>query len=157
MTNFRDLMPARADTVAAAAARAELDEQLRRYGGGLAEIRSIRGVTQQTLAAELDVSQAQVSRIEAARDPLFSSIAKYLDALGGDLKLVAVFEDAEYDVDLGNPLLPEASRASGGRSSRPPGRTTTKKAAAGMKTTSKSSAKSGRYTSTRTKKKRATS
>jgi transcriptional regulator with XRE-family HTH domain len=63
------------------------------YGKTLAEIRRARAVTQVDLARSLNVSQAQVSRLENQADLYLSSLEKYLAGIGGRLELTAVFED----------------------------------------------------------------
>jgi len=80
------------------------------YGGTLAEIRHLRGMTQTAVADELGVSQAQVSRVESGTDMLVSTLARYIDAIGGDLELVARFGENRLVIDTGaNHLLPAAA------------------------------------------------
>jgi len=50
--------------------------------GGLAELRGSRGVTQRRMAARMGVSQPQVARIEAARNPTLETLSRYLAVLG---------------------------------------------------------------------------
>jgi transcriptional regulator with XRE-family HTH domain len=50
---------------------------------------------QSVLAKRLGVNQGQVSRIERQEDPRLSTLEKYIEALGGRLELVAVFEDPD--------------------------------------------------------------
>jgi DNA-binding XRE family transcriptional regulator len=59
----------------------------------LAELRKVTGVTQQELAARLDMTQANVSRIEHERDIYLSTLRHYVEALGGELEISAVFGD----------------------------------------------------------------
>lgn len=61
----------------------------------LAEIRKAHHISQRTLAASMDVSQARVSTIERgalARTEL-GTLQAYVEALGGKLKVVADFGD----------------------------------------------------------------
>ena len=61
----------------------------------LAEIRKAQHVSQRSLAATMDVSQARVSTIERgalARTEL-GTLQAYVEALGGKLKVVADFGD----------------------------------------------------------------
>src|SRR5258708_4563832 len=59
----------------------------------LAEAREARNVTQEELAEILGVSQANVSRIERQEDVYLSSLRKYVEALGGQLEISAVFPE----------------------------------------------------------------
>jgi DNA-binding XRE family transcriptional regulator len=59
----------------------------------LAEVRRRRGVSQATIAAALDVSQPNVSRIEQEDDVYLSTLTRYVSALGGYLEVSAVFSD----------------------------------------------------------------
>jgi transcriptional regulator with XRE-family HTH domain len=77
----------------AAAARADLRAELVAHAFTLGELRRARALTQVQLAGALDVSQAQVSRIEKQADLLLSTLASYVEAMGGDLELVVTFPD----------------------------------------------------------------
>lgn len=70
----------------------------------LAETRKRLGVTQARLAEDLEVSQANVSRIEKERDLKLSTIDGYVTALGGRLELRAVFPDDDAVVLAGDPF-----------------------------------------------------
>lgn len=59
----------------------------------LAQLREARGATQQQIADALSQSQANISRIEHENDVYVSTVAGYVQALGGRLDLVAVFPD----------------------------------------------------------------
>ncbi len=59
----------------------------------LAEIRKAITMTQTDLAAKLDVSQGSVSKIESAADMYLTTLRRYVEALGGQLHLTAVFPD----------------------------------------------------------------
>jgi DNA-binding XRE family transcriptional regulator len=58
----------------------------------LRQLRDLLGLTQVELAARMDASQAQLSAIEKRDDRLVSTMRKYVEALGGKLRLQAVFE-----------------------------------------------------------------
>jgi DNA-binding XRE family transcriptional regulator len=59
-------------------------------------LRERRGVTQTALAQALEVSRPRVSRIEHDGEDLrISTMERYVQALGGQLKLTAVFDDGE--------------------------------------------------------------
>lgn len=82
------------ESQARAAARAEamlLEMQLR-------ELRKARHVTQVEVAKAMSVEQAAVSKLERREDMYVSTLREYIKALGGELKLVASFPDAEIQV-----------------------------------------------------------
>lgn len=62
---------------------------------GLFELRRILDVSQEDLAARLDISQSAISQLERAGDPKLSTLRKYLEKLGARLELTAVFEADE--------------------------------------------------------------
>jgi DNA-binding XRE family transcriptional regulator len=68
----------------------------------LAQIRETRELTQTDVARVLETSQANVSRIERQRDLYLSTLADYVSALGGQLRVSAVFDDEEVDIGVGN-------------------------------------------------------
>jgi transcriptional regulator with XRE-family HTH domain len=57
----------------------------------LGELRNACDVTQEELAARLEVAQSNVSRLERRGDMLVSTLHEVVEALGGELHLVAVF------------------------------------------------------------------
>lgn len=59
----------------------------------LQELRKALNVTQEKLAADLGLKQANVSRLEKRRDMLLSTLARAIQALGGKLDLTVQFED----------------------------------------------------------------
>ncbi|MGH2531510.1 MAG: helix-turn-helix domain-containing protein [Thermomicrobiales bacterium] len=63
-----------------------------------AEPRNQRGMTQEAVAAALDVSQTRVSRIERQDDLYLSTLREYVVALGGELHLTAVFPDEIVEI-----------------------------------------------------------
>ena len=62
-------------------------------GTQLADARKEMGVTQREIAAELGVSIARISQIEHGEVTSLDVIARYVEALGGRLDLVADFGD----------------------------------------------------------------
>ena len=77
-----------------AAARAEamlVDMQLQ-------ELRKARNVTQVEVARAMNVEQASISKLERREDMYVSTLREYVKALGGELKLVASFPDADIQV-----------------------------------------------------------
>jgi transcriptional regulator with XRE-family HTH domain len=96
--NFKELRDKLADEVGEDRLRAREAETLR-----LAEVRRARALTQTQLAQALGVSQAQVSRIEKQSDLYLSTLASYIEAMGGELQLVAAFGDERVHLDIGEP------------------------------------------------------
>ena len=61
----------------------------------LQELRRARKITQVRLAKTLGISQDGVSRLEKRSDLLLSTLRKSVEAMGGNLSLVAQFPDRE--------------------------------------------------------------
>lgn len=66
----------------------------------LSEIRGIAGVTQVQLAAALNTSQGQISRIERQSDMLLSTLSAYLMALGTSAQLTIIVNGQAVEYDL---------------------------------------------------------
>jgi DNA-binding XRE family transcriptional regulator len=67
----------------------------------LAELRQALGVAQREVAETLNVTQANVSRIEHEEDLYLSTLRAYVAALGGDLELRAVFPERTVTIAAG--------------------------------------------------------
>ncbi len=65
----------------------------------LQELRKSRNLTQVEVARTLGVEQTAVSKLERREDMFVSTLRDYVRALGGELRLVAKFPDAEIQVD----------------------------------------------------------
>jgi DNA-binding XRE family transcriptional regulator len=61
----------------------------------LRELRHARKLTQVRVAKKLGISQDSVSRLEKRSDLLLSTLRKTVEAMGGNLSLVAEFPDRE--------------------------------------------------------------
>ena len=61
----------------------------------LRDLRKARDLTQVQIASLLGIGQDHVSRLEQRADMLLSTLASYVKAMGGNLKLVVVFPDRE--------------------------------------------------------------
>jgi transcriptional regulator with XRE-family HTH domain len=59
----------------------------------LQELRERRGARQSAVAQRLGTSRPNVSRIEQEADIRLSTLARYVEALGGNLEIRAVFDD----------------------------------------------------------------
>ena len=64
----------------------------------LDEIRKARQMTQVKLAETLGVNQGEISKIEHRTDIYLSTLAGYVEALGGKLEIRAVFPDREMRI-----------------------------------------------------------
>lgn len=59
----------------------------------LERMRKARGLTQADVADALGINQQTISRRERSANPYLDSIRAYVEGLGGELRLVAVFPD----------------------------------------------------------------
>ena len=59
----------------------------------LQELRRARELAQQTLGEVLGMSQPEVSKLEQRSDALISTVRRYVEAMGGELEIVARFPD----------------------------------------------------------------
>jgi len=66
----------------------------------LHELRKGRGLTQVALAAKLGRSQGAVSELERREDVYLSSLREYVEALGGQLEVVAVFDNERTPIAI---------------------------------------------------------
>ncbi len=82
---------------------AQLTDQLR-LELALNELRRRRGFTQEELGQALGVRQPAVARMEKRPDMYVSTLRAVIEALGGELELIARFEDEEVNLKgLGRP------------------------------------------------------
>ncbi len=79
-----------------ARARARAEELLHEMA--LDELRAARKMTQTTLAKVLEVSQSEISKIENRADMYVSTLASYVEAMGGELEICAVFPDGKVKI-----------------------------------------------------------
>lgn len=64
----------------------------------LGELRRIRQLTQETLADVLDMTQPEVSKLEHRTDVYVSTLRRYIEAMGGELQIIASFPDGAIEV-----------------------------------------------------------
>ena len=88
--NFRELRQRMS-----AEARRESDREYERLVREmpLGKLRAARELTQENLAKILDVNQSEISKIERRTDMYVSTLASYVQAMGGALEIRAVFPD----------------------------------------------------------------
>ena len=88
--NFKELQ-ATMDPASRADNMQRVSEELRRMA--LEELRGARQLTQSDMAEMLDVPQSSISRIEQRADMYLSTLRNYIHAVGGELRIQAVFPD----------------------------------------------------------------
>ncbi len=93
-TQFRGIAALRRERLTEArAARIAAGVQRELLEMSLKEVRELAATSQVDVAAALETTQTQISRIEARDDHLVSTIRKYVEALGGELVITATFGD----------------------------------------------------------------
>lgn len=65
----------------------------------LAELRRALDLTQEQLAATMNINQAAVSKFEHQPDLYISTLRKILYAMGAELKIMAQFPDSEIEIN----------------------------------------------------------
>jgi transcriptional regulator with XRE-family HTH domain len=72
----------------------------------LHELRQARGLSQKMLADVLHVQQPSIAKIEKRTDMYISTLRSHIEAMGGELEVVARFPDGNVKIsnfsDLGN-------------------------------------------------------
>ena len=66
----------------------------------LYEIREQLHITQEDMAVKLKTKQANVSRTERRRDMKISTLKRYIEAMGGELDIVAKFASNEVHLNV---------------------------------------------------------
>ena len=81
-------------------ARAESEREFRRMVGEmpLRKLRAARELTQENLASVLQVKQSEVSKIERRTDMYISTLHSMIRAMGGSLKIEAVFPEGRVEI-----------------------------------------------------------
>ena len=64
----------------------------------LHELRQARQFSQEQLASTLHVKQASISKLERRTDMYISSLRSYIEAMGGELDIVARFPDGAVKI-----------------------------------------------------------
>ena len=64
----------------------------------LNELRRAKEMTQSTLATAMGISQGDVSKIEQRTDCYLSTLRNYIEALGGQLDIMARFKDGDVKI-----------------------------------------------------------
>ena len=95
-TKWNDLNH-KASTEVRAQLKRDAHAELQRIG--FEKLRDARRQTQVAVAKKLGVGQGSVSRIEKQSDFLLSTLREYVDALGGQLELRAVFPEGDFIIE----------------------------------------------------------
>jgi DNA-binding XRE family transcriptional regulator len=82
--------------------RASLDQikSAMRDAMALADLREDRGLTQSALADRLAITRSRVSKIEREDDLYMSTLRRYVEAMGGELQVLALFDGGTTAVPL---------------------------------------------------------
>jgi DNA-binding XRE family transcriptional regulator len=64
----------------------------------LAELRRARGLSQEALAKVLGVKQSSISKLERRTDMYISSLRTHIQAMGGELEIIARFPDGDLKI-----------------------------------------------------------
>lgn len=64
----------------------------------LQELREARQLTQQQLGEQLKSGQAAVSKLERRTDMYVSTLRRFIEAMGGELEIIARFPDGDVRV-----------------------------------------------------------
>lgn len=100
----KDLSPERRE-------RIEATKTFLRQEMELAELRQALALTQSTLAEALGVKQGEISKIENRTDVFVSTLRRFIQAMGGDLEIRAVFPDRAVTIKNFSSLAQDENRA----------------------------------------------
>jgi DNA-binding XRE family transcriptional regulator len=67
-----------------------------RYPIGSAEWRKALGLTQAQVAEKMGVTKSRVSQVERGEVSTIEAVARYVQAIGGQIQISAVFGDDQY-------------------------------------------------------------
>ena len=101
-------LESRMSSVARARSDARHRELLREMP--LQELRQARQLTQIQIAETMNLTQAAVSKLERNTDMYISTLKHFVEAMGGDLDIRAVFPDGEIKITQFQELSPSAGR-----------------------------------------------
>jgi transcriptional regulator with XRE-family HTH domain len=90
--NFKELL---AKMSPESRARSEAKAHRMLQDMSLDELRAARTLTQENLCVRLQVKQSTVSKLERRADMYVSTLRHFIEALGGELEIRAVFPDRE--------------------------------------------------------------
>ncbi len=82
-------------------------------------VRQAFSFTQDTLAKNLNVKQAEISKIENRADPLMSTLRNVVQAMGGELEVRAVFPDRAIEISTFSSLSGKPAKSRTGKKKQP--------------------------------------
>ena len=77
----------------------------------LNELRSARNITQTHLAQLLNINQASVSKMEKRTDMYVSTLRSFVQAMGGELEIKAVFPEGSVQIEQFSTLRKDQEEA----------------------------------------------
>jgi transcriptional regulator with XRE-family HTH domain len=90
--------------------RAAIDEDKKKIMAEvrLHELRKARMLSQETIAGAMGVPQSAISKLERRSDNYISTVRRYLEAMGGELHIVASFPDGnDFEIQQFSDLVEE--------------------------------------------------
>ncbi|WP_404405101.1 XRE family transcriptional regulator [Pelagibacterium halotolerans] len=78
--------------------RVEVKKAALRTAMPLYELRQARALTQQALSEALNVNQPAIAKMERRTDMYVSNLRSYIEAMGGQLKIVAKFTEGDVTI-----------------------------------------------------------
>lgn len=91
-SELRDKMTAQSRAAAASKAQRMLDEM------PLNELRQARGLSQKVLAEILHVQQPAIAKMEKRADMYLSTLRSHIEAMGGELDIIAKFPEGSVRI-----------------------------------------------------------
>lgn len=99
MTGHTPFGTLRAKMTPEALARAEAKSALLESEMALADLRRAMRLSQEELAATLHINQASVAKMEKRTDMYVGTLRRFIQAMGGELEIVARFPDRTIKID----------------------------------------------------------
>jgi DNA-binding XRE family transcriptional regulator len=102
---LRDKMSTQAQARVAARANKVMGEM------ALSELRRARGLSQEALAVVLHVKQPSIAKLEQRADMYISTLRTHIEAMGGQLEIVAKFPEGSVRIANFSSLEPRGDHA----------------------------------------------
>jgi len=82
-------------------------QEIEKHQVSLAQVRKARSLAQATLAEVMGMDQSEISRLERRSDLLLSTVRRFIQATGGDLRLIVQYPDGDLELSIGEALSDE--------------------------------------------------